>query len=427
MFNKMKTEVLVVGAGPVGMMAAVQLAKRNISVVIVDKEECACSQSHALLLHPQTLDVFYRLDILDDLSQHGTRIDQVKLFDHAEARETVSLEEIHTDYPFALSVPQNSLESFLEKELEELEVPILWNHRATDIKQTDDGVEVHIDRLTERTTGYAVSRMEHVIDKTFTVEARFILATDGFQSLMRRLLLIDTVPLAAQQTFLMFDVETEKDVGHEMNLSLCDDLESFMIPMPGGKCRLGFEVDGIALSDDLKMKDRDPLFELDHKIDPSDDETLHELIKSRSPWEIGYIKQIVWRTAVAFDVLTAIELRKGNAILLGDAARTFSPTVSMGLNLGLVEAEKLSRTLDKVIGGRSGMTDIDKQLSEFRMQWEALYHIKRRSNAIEMADPWIAANRGRILNRLPATGAALETLASEIFIHLTMPLGQLSL
>ena len=422
MFNRMKTEVLIVGAGPVGMMAAAQLAKKGIGVVIIDMEECPCTQSHALLIHPQTLDVFYRLGILDDLSQHGTRIDEIRLFDHAQARESISLEEIHTDYPFALSVPQASLESFMGKELEDLGVTVLWNHRATDILQTDDGIEVKVDRITERTTGYAVSRIEHVIDKTLNIEARFLIAADGFQSLMRRLLLIDTVPQLPQQSFMMFDVDTDEDLGREMKLSLTDELESFLIPMPNGKARLGFEVEGISLPDDLKTKERTPLFEHEHNIDPIDDETLQELIRTRSPWKIGYINQILWRASVPFDILTATELRKGNAILLGDAARTFPPTVSTGLSLGLTEAEKLSHVIERVLNGNALLTDLDRQLSEFHTEWDALYHIGKRSKAIDLADPWIARHRDKIINRLPATGTALETLASEIFIHLTMPL-----
>ena len=76
-----RTDVLVVGAGPVGLMTAILLAEAGVEVVVVDREERTASRSYACALHPRTLALLDRLGILDPLLRQGRRIQKIGFFE----------------------------------------------------------------------------------------------------------------------------------------------------------------------------------------------------------------------------------------------------------------------------------------------------------------------------------------------------------
>src|SRR6266496_275154 len=101
-----KTEVLVVGAGPVGMVTALLLAENGIEVTVIDQESRTATHTHACGLHPRTLGLLGRIGLLEDVLSLGRRIERVGFFDRTGRRAEINLSELPAEYPFAVVLPQ---------------------------------------------------------------------------------------------------------------------------------------------------------------------------------------------------------------------------------------------------------------------------------------------------------------------------------
>jgi 2-polyprenyl-6-methoxyphenol hydroxylase-like FAD-dependent oxidoreductase len=109
-----ETEVLVVGAGPVGMLTALLLAKEGIHVKIIDKEERTAARSYACVLHPATLQLLDRIGLMKDIRPLGQVIDQVAFYEGQTRRAEIKFSELSGDFRYALALPQGVLEQALE-------------------------------------------------------------------------------------------------------------------------------------------------------------------------------------------------------------------------------------------------------------------------------------------------------------------------
>src|SRR6266496_73377 len=108
--KKHQTEVLVVGAGPVGLLTGILLAERGIEFQIIDSEERTAARSYACALHPSTLQLLDRLGLAQAVLEHGRRIPKIAFYEGESRRAQVDLSELGGDYPFLLVLPQSSLE-----------------------------------------------------------------------------------------------------------------------------------------------------------------------------------------------------------------------------------------------------------------------------------------------------------------------------
>ncbi len=421
MFGKRNSETLIVGAGPIGMMTALALAQNGVRANIIDKANRTCARSNALVLNPASLEAFNRLGIVDRIIDNSFRVDEIVFYDDSQVRETVKLKDLDIAFPFLAIVPQSSLEDLLESELKREGVSILWNHRATHIKHMINGIELEVDKLVERSIGYAVAHSEKLVDKTISFQTKLMLVADGYNSLLRDRLGIEATSVGQTSQHALFDIETDAYPDREIRISINKGLETVQYPMIGDMSRLAFQFEGMTLPSDYREKERMPVqasFEQEKLLG---DRHLYELIQSRCPWNTGYINRVIWRAAAPFEIRKVKMLREGHTVLLGDAARTFAPTGMASLNQGLQEAERIADTIKNDLGKSELLLSLDRQLEEFETEWDALYHLGTHSHPLDMADPWTVANRKQLLQSLPANGETLERLASQLFIHLVIP------
>ena len=145
-----------------------------------------------------------------------------------------------------------------------------------------------------------------------------------------------------------------------------------------------------------------------------------QLVKERVPWNIEYTGKLRYRAAVPFKKRFLTAPRSSNVFFLGDSARTFSPLASLSLNLGLQEAKKLADLLSRSASDEPRLRhqQLDELGEEMVKNWKMLANLSGSSVPSAYSDPWIAANRGRILRSLPATSATLEEIAQQL--HLTV-------
>src|SRR5579859_2484745 len=124
-----QTEVLVVGAGPIGLWTALLLAEAGIAVTIIDQESHTAARSYACGLHPRTLELLSRLGLAETLLAGGRRIEKLAFYGSDTREAELDFSGLAGSFPFMLIVPQSSVESLLEQRLGQAGVAVHWNHR----------------------------------------------------------------------------------------------------------------------------------------------------------------------------------------------------------------------------------------------------------------------------------------------------------
>src|SRR5271157_4085936 len=143
-----RTEVLVVGAGPVGMFTALRLADSGIAVQLIDQESRTAGRSYACALHPRTLQLLDEEGIAREAIQRGQRIETAAFYEGALRCAEVKLSGLPVEFPFVLVLEQSILEDLLEKKLKERGgVKVHWNHRLADLGMSDGAAAARIEEL----------------------------------------------------------------------------------------------------------------------------------------------------------------------------------------------------------------------------------------------------------------------------------------
>ena len=197
--SRQQTDVLVVGAGPVGLTTALRLASQGVQVRIVDKHWRTGAHSYALAIHSSSLALLAELGVADEVMAQGRRVDRVIFHEGAQQRCEIAFDAPGSPHPFVLVVPQSRLEGALESKLRQAGVEVMWNHRLQDLGGA--GTEAEIAKLDRVATGYPIAQMEWTVVKTFGVKASWVVGADGYRSMVREKMEIDLNRLADPSTF----------------------------------------------------------------------------------------------------------------------------------------------------------------------------------------------------------------------------------
>ena len=108
----------MVGAGPVGLFAALQLTRQGVEVEIIDSQWRTAARSYALALHPQTLELFEEINKKEPLLEHGRKVESIGFYDIKGRETAIDLGNLSGRFPHALVLPQSLLEAKLEEQLE---------------------------------------------------------------------------------------------------------------------------------------------------------------------------------------------------------------------------------------------------------------------------------------------------------------------
>src|SRR5438128_1806367 len=155
-----QTEVLVVGAGPIGLWTALLLAEAGIEVSLIDCEMRTAARSYACGLHPHTLKLFSRVGLSEAVLAKGRPIPKVAFYDREARRAELNFPKVGQDFPFLVILPQNALESLLEEQLVKAGVHVHWNHRFASFTEEQDQLAATIEELAGTSTGYIVPHWE---------------------------------------------------------------------------------------------------------------------------------------------------------------------------------------------------------------------------------------------------------------------------
>ncbi|HVS14828.1 MAG TPA: FAD-dependent monooxygenase [Thermoanaerobaculia bacterium] len=406
-------EVLVVGAGPVGQLAALELAERGIAVEIVEEEWRSAGHSYALALHSEAQRLLAELGLQEDVGANALQVPRLALYEGVDRRAEVELGAAG-DPPYLAVISQHALERILEDALEERGVNVRWNHRLSRFLQEDDQVRAVVDKLTKESVGYAVSGTEWLVSKSKERPVAFVVGADGHHSLVRRQIGIPFEEVAPAQHFSVFELTTDADVGNEMRIAFGPAGTTIYWPLPERRCRFSFESAEPVSPATSRRKDR-LVFQFRGRGYPALElEQLHELLAERAPWFDGTVENVHWSTVVRFERRIAGRFGQGRIWLVGDAGHMAGPAGIQSMNVGLREAHELAITLHRILGGDGSMDELEAYGHERLAEWRRLQGISGRLVPTNDTDPWVRDHCESLLSCLPASGEGLIALAQSL-------------
>lgn len=331
----MRTDVLIVGAGPTGLVLALWLTKLGVHVHIVDKTSEPGTTSRAVAVQARTLELYQQLDLTDALLSGGHKVPAVNLWVKGEKAARVGFETVGSDltpYPFLNIFPQDKHERLLIDRLEKLGVTVARNTELTGF--TDEG-----GRITARLRGPDGSETD--------CEAAYIAGCDGARSLVRETLGTGFPGGTYRQVFYVADVEA---TGPAFNGELHIDLDEAdflgIFPMAGeGRARL------IGTVRDERAEHPESL-----KFEDVSDRAIQHLKVS--------VKTVHWFSTYRVHHRVSEHFRNGRAFLLGDAAHIHSPAGGQGMNTGIGDAINLAWKLAAVLSGQASEALLDSYEAE---------------------------------------------------------------
>ncbi len=388
----MTTDVLIVGAGPTGLMLANQLGRRGVRAMIVDRHSGPAMQSRAMAVQARTLEIYAKLGVALEAVALGTPGNGANMWVHGRRRARISLQEIGAGlsaFPYVLMLGQDDNERILGAHLRRWNMDVQWNTELVALEQHADHVRVTL-------TGPG--------GQARVVTAAYVAGCDGGRSAVRQMNGIDFPGAPYDHVFFVADTEaTGPMVPHELNAYLFRDGFTLFFPMRGPN---GWRVIGI-LPDALRHRD-DVTFD---ELRPSlREQTGRGLVFDACHWFSTY--RIQHRCTEQF--------RDRRCFLLGDAAHVHSPMGGQGMNTGLQDAYNLAWKLALVVGHRAGDSLLDSYEAERMPVAQRLLNSTDRAFRLIVSRGWLAGLfRTRIMARCAAAAMKLPRVRTLAFLTLS--------
>ena len=393
MFGHHEPEVLVVGAGPVGLIASLFLQRHGVRVTVIDMDERTTQHSYALAIHPRTLRILDEAGIADKLIAAGRKLAKVAYYEGRERRAEIDYSALGSKHPYLLLVRQSVLESIAAEALRAEKLKVLWGHRLQALNQDGGVLQAEVAKLDRVAAGYPIARSEWVVAQTKTVRPAYVIGADGYDSAVRRMAGIEMDTHGAAELFSVYEVEAAGELPSEARVILDPDLTSVYWPLEDGRCRWGFQI--------RDSSEHTPTME-----------RLGQLIAARAPWFTARPTRIYWSTLGMFERRLARRFGHGRVWLAGDAAHQTGPVGVHSMNSGLLEARELAARMARIQHEAGAPSLLQEFAAETHEAWQGLLGVRQK--ALATPSPWVQQNGARILSCIPASGDDLESLLDEM-------------
>jgi 2-polyprenyl-6-methoxyphenol hydroxylase-like FAD-dependent oxidoreductase len=330
-----RSDVLIIGAGPTGLVLALWLSKLGIRVRIIDKTSTPGTTSRALAVQARTLELYSQLDLSDAVVQNGHKVAAANFWVKGEPVARLPLSTIGeglTPYAFLEIYPQDEHERLLIERLEAFGITVERDTELQSFEETGDGITAWL-RLPD--------------GQQETCQACYLAGCDGARSIVRKTLDTGFPGGTYQQIFYVADVQAR---GPTFNGELHVDLDEadFLAVFP--------------LSDEGRARLIGTV--RDERADRA--ETLQfEDVSRRAIENLKLqIDQVNWFSTYRVHHRVADHFRTGRAFLLGDAAHVHSPAGGQGMNTGIGDAINLAWKLATVLSGGATTKLLDSYETE---------------------------------------------------------------
>ncbi|MGB5198057.1 MAG: NAD(P)/FAD-dependent oxidoreductase [Candidatus Deferrimicrobium sp.] len=363
-------DILVIGAGPVGMLAALLSAEQGLSVLLLERSDVRQVQSRAIGITPPSLEIFRRVGLPEAFIERGVAVGVSEIYGRRMRLGRIDFTRLKSDFRFVLSIPQHRTESLLEEAiLAHPSIGYLRGHHVTECSEEEDHVAVGGNLAG---TG------------RFRFTGKYALACDGGKSTVREVLGIPFDGVPNQYAFLMGDFEDTTGWGKQARFyfTASGPVESF--PLPDGRRRYVV---------------RTPFFIKEHGTGYLRTELLR-----RAGIDVGGVRTF-WESAFNVHRFVARTFFKGRVFLCGDSAHLMTPVGGQNMNTGFADAE-LAVWLSKLLIEKRAQQHLASRLYD-RVRKRAVRAAFRRARYLMLAGSF-----GGLL------WSAMRNVAIFLFLHI---------
>jgi 2-polyprenyl-6-methoxyphenol hydroxylase-like FAD-dependent oxidoreductase len=384
----LSTDVLIIGAGPTGLMLANQLGRRGIRAAIIDRHSGPAQQTRAMAVHARTLEIYSKLGIAQRAVELGLPGTGANLWSGGRRRAHIpftGMGEGQSAFPYVLMLGQDDNERILGEHLRRWNMDVLWDHELVALEQAP---------------GHVTATITGPDGKTTTVTAAYVAGCDGGRSAVRELNGIKFVGAPYEQSFYVADtVATGPMVPNELNVFLWRRGFHLYFPMRGTD---RWRVIGILPA------------HLHDQASVTFEDLVPSLLQEASSGLT--FKSCSWFSTYRIHHRCTERFRDRRCFLLGDAAHVHSPMGGQGMNTGLQDAYNLAWKLALVVTGRADSALLDSYEAERAPVAHRLLETTDRAFQAVISDSWMASIfRTRIIGHVAALAISQRRVQKRAF------------
>lgn len=326
-------DIIVVGAGPVGMLAALLAAQQGSSVLLLEQSPERPVQSRAIGITPPSLEILSTIGLSESFIAQGIAVRSSEAYGRSMRLGRIDFSGLDSDFPFVLSIPQDRTETLLEEAVRaQPSIRLLRGHQVTNCICE----ETHVMVSGECADG-----------GIFHYDGQYVVACDGGKSTVRESLGIPFEGAPQRYTYLMGDYEDTSGWGNEARFFLTPrgSVESF--PMPDGKRRYVL---------------RTPAFIKEY----TGDYLARELL-NRTGINVQGVRRI-WESGFGVQRFQAHSFCQSRVFLCGDAAHLMSPVGGQNMNTGFADAELAAWLTRNLLDKRAPQSSVCRLYNRVRKQ-----------------------------------------------------------
>lgn len=336
-----KSSVVIVGAGPVGLINALGLARAGVDVAVLESHPGVVPEPRAMTYHWTVLEGMERLGLLEDMIEEGFKLHEMcyRIFQTGEViKLNIGHLEGHVRHPYAIVLGQDQLEHIVLRHLQDYpNVTIHWNTTMTSLVQDEDGVSI-----TAEQDGAPVE-----------FRGDWAIGADGARSLVRKSIGVEFTGMTWPQRFVATNVyyDFEKYGWDECNYLVDTEYGAVIAKVTkAGLWRVTF-------SEDASL----PVEGVEERIKAYYDKVL--------PGDKADYKMTL-HSVYNMHQRVAQKLRVGRVLLAGDAAHATNPTNGFGLVSGMLDSQVLSEALGAVVQGHAPEEVLDRYAADRKRVFE---------------------------------------------------------
>jgi 2-polyprenyl-6-methoxyphenol hydroxylase-like FAD-dependent oxidoreductase len=381
-----RVDVVIVGAGPSGLVAAIRLAELGFSLEIVDALPLPAPESRAALMHAASVEILARIGVGEVIVAAGQRVDAITIADRGRMLARIPFDRLKSPFPFALGIPQNTTEEILTARLAALGHTVTRGRRVTEIAQDGEGCTV---------SGTSDGSAE-----SWTVRSEYLIGADGKNSTVRTAAGIAFPGDSYEEEFLLADVALEPTPG------------------PANEARIAFSPDGVTVIGRLPSGRHRVIATLmaGPEVPRHPDRAYLDRLLATRRIGTATAAEPVWSSRFRIGHQLAESFQRGRLFLCGDAAHVHSPAAGQGMNTGIADAFDLADRLGRERHGEPGAIDGYGQARRAAAQ-EVIGFTDRLTRAALLQQPVARTIRNaavRVVTRIPAVRGFLVSLVSGI-------------